>query len=109
MSVATQQGMSVKKGMVHEPISVCGIGSVTGYGWGHELLVEGLLSGVSAARPAPGYSPYFEDDSAWVAPIADEGDPADGPTRYRRALRHTARDAIHNAADRVRGPAESWA
>ncbi len=87
-------------GQLDEPVSLCGIGSVSGYGWGHKLLVEGLLSGVSAARPTPGYSPYFDDDVAWVAPITDEGDPSDGPTRYRRAVRYAAREAIHNAEDR---------
>jgi len=82
------------------PISVCGVGAVTGYGWGHKLLVEGLLSGQAADRPTPGFSPYFEDDLAWVAPIPDEGDPSDGPTRYQQAVRYAAREAFHNAADR---------
>jgi len=100
VSEATRQGTNASKGRLEEPVSLCGIGSVTGYGWGHKLLIEGLLSGVSAARPTPGYSPYFDDDVAWVAPIADEGDPSDGPTRYRRAVRHAAREAIHNASDR---------
>jgi 3-oxoacyl-[acyl-carrier-protein] synthase II len=79
---------------------VCGIGSVTGYGWGHKLFVEGLLSGVSAVRPTPGFAPHFPDDVAWVARIEDEGDPSDGPTRYHQAVRHSAREAVHNASDR---------
>jgi 3-oxoacyl-[acyl-carrier-protein] synthase II len=89
------------------PVSLCGVGSVTGYGWGHKLLIEGLLSGVSAVRPTPGFSPHFEHDVAWVARIEDEGDPTDGPTRYARAVRHAAREAVHNAMDRGWRPGET--
>ncbi|HUY22621.1 MAG TPA: beta-ketoacyl synthase N-terminal-like domain-containing protein [Acidimicrobiales bacterium] len=76
------------------------MGAVTGYGWGHKLLIEGMLSGEPALRPTPGFSPHFEHDIAWVARIADEGDPSDGPTRYTRAIRHAAREAVHDAMDR---------
>lgn len=82
------------------PVTVCGVGSVTGYGWGHKLLLEGLLSGIPAVRPTPGFAPHFPDDVAWVARIEDEGDPSDGPTRYAQAVRASAREAVHNAEDR---------
>ena len=100
MTIATRYGGTASRMLPRSPVSLCGIGSVTGYGWGHKLLIEGLLSGVSAVRPTPGFSPHFEDDVAWVARIEDEGDYADGPTRYARAVRHAAREAVHNAMDR---------
>jgi 3-oxoacyl-[acyl-carrier-protein] synthase II len=83
-----------------DPVSLCGIGAVTGYGWGHKLLIEGFLSGQSAVRPLPGFAPYVEDDVAWVSPIEDEGDPSDGSSRFARSVRHAAREAVHNALDR---------
>jgi 3-oxoacyl-[acyl-carrier-protein] synthase II len=100
MSMANPQLAMANTGPARDPVSLCGIGAVTGYGWGHKLLIEGLLSGESAARPTPGFSPYFEEDVVWVAPVEDGGDPADGPTRYQRAVRYAAREAVHNAEDR---------
>ncbi|HTZ07823.1 MAG TPA: beta-ketoacyl synthase N-terminal-like domain-containing protein [Acidimicrobiales bacterium] len=100
MSVAWQHQARPNGGPQRDPVSLCGIGAVTGYGWGHKLLVEGLLSGESAVRPTPGFSPHFEDDVAWVARIEDEGDPEDGPSRYHRAVRFAARQAVHDALDR---------
>jgi 3-oxoacyl-[acyl-carrier-protein] synthase II len=82
------------------PVSLCGIGAVTGYGWGHKLLVEGLLSGESAVRPTPGFFPHFKNDVAWVARVEDGGDPWDGATRFARAVRYAAREAVHDAVDR---------
>ena len=93
-------GAGANRGRVNPPVSICGIGAVSGYGWGHKLLTEGLLSGESAVRPTPGFSPYFEDDIGWVARVEDGGDPFDGPSRYSRAVRYAAREAVHNAIDR---------
>ncbi|MGA2519806.1 MAG: beta-ketoacyl synthase N-terminal-like domain-containing protein [Acidimicrobiales bacterium] len=98
--MASERETKANTGSVRPPVSLCGIGAVTGYGWGHKFLVEGLLSGESAVRPAPGFSPHFDDDIGWIARISDEGDPSDGPSRFHRAVRHAAREAVHNAIDR---------
>jgi len=87
-------------------VSICGVGAVTGYGWGQKLLREGLLSGESAVRKTPGYGSHFDTDWIWVSPIVDEGDPEDGPTRYARATRHAAREAYRDAYDRGWRPGE---
>ncbi len=100
MSVATRQDRRAYAALVQDPVSVCGIGAVTGYGWGHKLLVEGLLSGESAVRPLTGFAPYFEDDVVWAAPIEDKGNPSDGSSTFSQAVRHSAREAVHNAYDR---------
>lgn len=80
--------------------SICGIGAVTGYGWGQKYLWDGLYSGASALRPTPGFGDHYPFDEAWVAQISDEGDPSDGPSRFARATRFAAREAVHNALDR---------
>lgn len=81
-------------------VSICGYGAVTGYGWGRKLLTEGMLSGKSAVRPTPGFSPHFDGDVQWVAKIEEGGDPTDGQSRFARAVRFAAREAVHNAIDR---------
>jgi 3-oxoacyl-[acyl-carrier-protein] synthase II len=82
------------------PVSICGIGAVSGYGWGEKLLREGLYTSESAVRCVPGFSPAFDDDWGWVALIDDAGNPDDGPSRMMRAVRHAGREAVHNAFDR---------
>ena len=65
-----------------------GIGAVTGYGWGREALWGGLLTGESACvLSADGYA----------ARVPAGGDPADGPSRFARAMRAAAREAIEDA------------
>ncbi len=100
MSVATRQDRRAYAALVQDPVSLCGIGAVTGYGWGHKLLIEGLLSGESAVRPISGFAPYFENDTVWGAPIEDKGNPSDGSSTFSQAVRHSAREAVHNAYDR---------
>ncbi|GLY95403.1 beta-ketoacyl synthase N-terminal-like domain-containing protein [Actinoplanes sp. NBRC 103695] len=75
---------------------IYGIGAVTGYGWGREELWEGLLSGQSACTPSPGYRPG-PDDPGYAAHVPDGGDPADGTSRFARAVRAAAREAIGDA------------
>jgi 3-oxoacyl-[acyl-carrier-protein] synthase II len=82
------------------PVSICGVGAVTGYGWGEKLLREGLYTSESAVRCRSGFSPAFDDDWGWVATVEDAGDPDDGPSRFMRAVRHSGREAVHNAFDR---------
>jgi len=84
-------------------IGIGGVGAVTGYGWGRELLWDGLVSGKSAAR----LTDYGGDlGLAWVAAVPPGGDPKDGPTRFMRAMRAAAREAVADAMSRgwVPGP-----
>jgi 3-oxoacyl-[acyl-carrier-protein] synthase II len=86
--------------MTNHPMSITGIGAVTGYGWGTEPLWTGLLSGKPAATLLPGYG-RDRDESAWLARVPDGGDPTDGSSRSARAMRWAAREAIDDA--RARG------
>jgi 3-oxoacyl-[acyl-carrier-protein] synthase II len=86
--------------MTARRIGISGIGAVTGYGWGREALWDGLLTGKSACTPVFGYGPDLGDLS-YLALVEDGGDPADGQSRFSRAMRHAAREAIDDA--RVRG------
>lgn len=85
--------------MVTPRVSISGIGVVSAYGWGREPLWDGLMSGKPAATaaPAPG------DDSGrrtWTARVSDEGNRHDGQSRFARAMRAAAREAIQDAGDR---------
>ena len=81
------------------PMTITGIGTVTGYGWGTQPLWSGLLSGKPAAMLADGFGPRG-DESAWVARISDDGDPLDGYSRFARAMRAAAREALTDAHER---------
>jgi len=50
------------------PTEICGIGAVTGYGWGREQLWDGLSSGVSAVQLHDGYGEAL-GDKIWVARV----------------------------------------
>jgi 3-oxoacyl-[acyl-carrier-protein] synthase II len=91
---------TLPQGPAHQPASICGIGAVTGYGWGEKFLREGLYTSQSAVQYHRGFSPPYEDDGGWVALVEDAGDPADGPSKMMRAVRHSGREAVHNAFDR---------
>ncbi|MFC7446436.1 beta-ketoacyl synthase N-terminal-like domain-containing protein [Rhodococcus daqingensis] len=80
-------------------VAICGIGAVTGYGWGRERLWEGLLSGKPAATLVGGYG-VDRTESAWLARVPDGGDPGDGTSRFSRAVRAAAREAIGDAEGR---------
>jgi 3-oxoacyl-[acyl-carrier-protein] synthase II len=85
--------------MVSGQYGICGIGAVTGYGWGTEALWNGLIRGDVAAMTMDGYGPA-RDEKAWVAVVPDGGDEADGPSRFARAMRSSAREAIADARGR---------
>jgi 3-oxoacyl-[acyl-carrier-protein] synthase II len=87
------------------PVWFCGVGAVTGYGWGSKLLWDGMMDGVSAVQLTPGYSSHFEVDKIYVAQVDDELG-ANGRTRYSRALNASAGEAIDDALGRgwVPGP-----
>lgn len=88
------------------PVSITGVGAVTGYGWGTKHMWDGFLLGESAVKLTQ--LPYCSDDGtddvarhgAYVATISPEGDRSDGPSRFTRALRFAAREAITDARSR---------
>jgi len=86
--------------MVARGIGICGVGAVTGYGWGTAAFWDGLVAAKPAATLTPGYGPD-RDGFAWVARVPDGGDPADGRSRFARAMRFAAREAVTDA--RARG------
>ena len=87
-------------GHSRRPASIVGVGAVTGYGWGTKHLWDGFLLGESAVRPVTGLGDDVPDGVAYLAMISDEGDRADGPSRFMRALRFAAREAITDALER---------
>jgi 3-oxoacyl-[acyl-carrier-protein] synthase II len=80
-------------------MGICGIGAVSGYGWGRETLWDGLVSGKPAATIVSGLGPEL-GGAGWVARVPDGGDPADGPSRYARSLRGAVREAVLDAGER---------
>jgi 3-oxoacyl-[acyl-carrier-protein] synthase II len=89
-----------------EPFDFAGIGAVTAYGWGREPLINGLLSGVSAVLPHDGYD-ASPGGKAFVAKVADGGQESDGPSRFARAMRAAAREAVTDALGRGWTPGPS--
>ncbi|HXW34193.1 MAG TPA: beta-ketoacyl synthase N-terminal-like domain-containing protein, partial [Acidimicrobiales bacterium] len=81
-------------------VSICGIGAVTGYGWGQKLTWDGIYHGHHAAQKLYGFQPLFDDDWGWICYIDEGGDPSDGPSRFSRALRYAAREAVGDAYSR---------
>jgi len=88
------------------PVSITGVGAVTGYGWGTKHMWDGFLLGESAVKltKMPFYAEHDSEDHAnhhaYIATIASEGDRSDGPSRFTRALRFAAREAITDARSR---------
>jgi 3-oxoacyl-[acyl-carrier-protein] synthase II len=85
--------------MSSREMAICGIGAVTGYGWGRERLWDGLSSGKHAATLQGGYG-RDGDESAWVVRIPEGGAEADGASRFARAMRSAAREAVADARER---------
>ncbi|OZF39524.1 beta-ketoacyl synthase N-terminal-like domain-containing protein [Rhodococcus sp. 14-2483-1-2] len=80
-------------------IDITGIGALSGYGWGASALWDGLSTGKAAATlhrdlTRPGRNPV------WLAKVPDGGDRSDGTSRFGRALRGAAREAIDDAMAR---------
>ncbi len=80
-------------------MGICGIGAVSGYGWGRETLWEGLVSGKSAATVVSGLGAEL-GGAGWIARVPDGGDPADGTSRFARAMRAAVREAVADAGER---------
>jgi 3-oxoacyl-[acyl-carrier-protein] synthase II len=89
------------------PVWFCGVGAVTGYGWGAKLLWDGMCDGQSAVRLTPGFGSHFDVDEVYLAQVEEGGDPADGSSRYGRALNAAAREAIDDAMGRGWVPGSS--
>ncbi|RCW40717.1 3-oxoacyl-[acyl-carrier-protein] synthase II [Halopolyspora algeriensis] len=85
--------------MVSQHFGISGIGAVTGYGWGTAALWDGLSTSKLAASLVEGHGPD-RDRPAWVATVPDGGDEKDGPSRFSRAMRAAAREAITDAGHR---------
>ena len=81
------------------PPAICGLGAVTGYGWGKKHLWDGLVAGESAVRLHPGFGSRFDRDAIWVSLIPDEGG-VEGETKFSRSLHAAAREAIEDARER---------
>jgi|GEM_PF-472594 3-oxoacyl-[acyl-carrier-protein] synthase II len=82
------------------PADIVGIGAVTGYGWGTKHLWDGFLLGESAVRPVTGLDGFVPGGVAYLSMISDDGDRADGPSRFMRSIRFAAREAIADARER---------
>jgi 3-oxoacyl-[acyl-carrier-protein] synthase II len=89
--------------MAVQRVGICGIGVVSGYGWGRELLWDGLVAGTPAATATSGLG-SASGDTMWVARVPDGGAAADGATRFSRAMRAAAREAIDDAGARGWNP-----
>ncbi|MBM7857211.1 3-oxoacyl-[acyl-carrier-protein] synthase II [Lentzea nigeriaca] len=76
---------------------------VSAYGWSRRSLWEGLTSGKPAAAVIPELG-RFPGDTVWAARVGEGGDPADGPSRFARAMRAAAREAIEDAGARGWSP-----
>ncbi len=82
------------------PANIVGVGAVTGYGWGTKHLWDGFLLGESAVKLVTGLDGYVPGGQAYLSMISDEGDPSDGSSRYMRAVRSAAREAVADAHER---------
>jgi 3-oxoacyl-[acyl-carrier-protein] synthase II len=82
------------------PMTIAGVGAVTGYGWGRKQIWDGFRVGESAVRLATGFGEFIKGGSAYAAVIRSSDDEPDGPSRYTRALRFAAREAIADARER---------
>jgi 3-oxoacyl-[acyl-carrier-protein] synthase II len=90
-----------------DPPVVCGVGTVTGYGWGRKHLWDGLVTGESAVRLQPGFGSAFDRDEIWLAMIPDEHGDTETETKFSRSLRAAAREAVDDAKERGWRPGET--
>lgn len=81
--------------MSTQQVGIHGIGVVSGYGWGRELLWDGLVAGKPAASATSGLG-----EEMWLARVPHGGSPLDGTSRFARAMRAAAREAIDDARRR---------
>ena len=82
------------------PMSITGVGAVTGYGWGAKHVWDGFMLGESAVQLRTGLDGFVDGGQAYVATISAEGERPGGPSRFMRAVRFAAREAIADATER---------
>jgi len=82
------------------PMSITGVGAVTGYGWGAKHVWDGFMLGESAVQLRTGLDGFVDGGQAYVATISAEGERPGGPSRFMRAIRFAAREAIADATER---------
>lgn len=85
--------------MTARQVGIRGVGVVSGYGWGREPLWDGLVSGKPAACATSGLG-RAPGDTVWAARVPDGGQRRDGASRFARAMRAAAREAVQDAAER---------
>lgn len=85
--------------MAAQRVGIHGIGVVSGYGWGRDLMWDGLVAGKPAATPTPGFGEKL-GETTWVARVPAGGSLNDGASRFARAMRAAAREAIEDAGSR---------
>ena len=85
------------------PVTITGVGAVSGYGWGEKRLREGLFGARSSVRMVRGFLPWTPTRPLWLSLVEDEG--SGDPGRRARALRFAAGEALADAHDRGWRPA----
>jgi 3-oxoacyl-[acyl-carrier-protein] synthase II len=81
-------------------MAIAGVGAVTGYGWGVKHLWDGFLLGESSVKLTTGLDGFVDGGQAYVSTITAEGGRPGGPSRFMRALRFAAREAVSDALER---------
>jgi 3-oxoacyl-[acyl-carrier-protein] synthase II len=100
MPQAVDPSSSLRRAGRDTPLSITGVGAVTGYGWGAKHVWDGFMLGESAVRLRTGLEGFVDGGQAYVATISADGGRPGGPSRFMRALRFAAREAIADALER---------
>jgi 3-oxoacyl-[acyl-carrier-protein] synthase II len=79
---------------------VCGVGAVTGYGWGRKFLWDGLVSGESAVVASAGWTDTLGHDVAYMARITDIEHGEDRRSRFARVIESAVDEAVEDALAR---------
>jgi 3-oxoacyl-[acyl-carrier-protein] synthase II len=79
---------------------VCGVGAVTGYGWGRKSLWDGLTSGESAVVASDGWTDTLGHHVAYMARITDIGNGEDRRSRFARVIESAVDEAVEDALER---------
>jgi 3-oxoacyl-[acyl-carrier-protein] synthase II len=88
------------------PVYITGMGAVTGYGWGVAALAKGLASAESAVTLQIGLEPYIPGGQAYLGVIPDPDFREGGISKFTRATRSAADEAIADARSRGWEPGE---
>jgi 3-oxoacyl-[acyl-carrier-protein] synthase II len=98
VAASVSSGMeTIAKGRA--PATICGVGTVTGYGWGRQRLWDGLASGESAVVRSTGWKDTLGHDVAYMAKMPDV--PHEDPrSRFARSMEVSLDEAIDDATAR---------